>query len=124
MTSRPVPVMRRMTAREIVDWARDKEVHAVLKIDMAAGILPSGRIGVNGVRLELAGLAMNLTALLRRSALGERWFWRRVKSLRGGILLTLAQISTHAGQILARVHTRLILEAHARLAAIPPPTAS
>ena len=39
-----------MTARAIIDWARDRcgrgeEVHAVLKRDMAAGILPSGRIG-------------------------------------------------------------------------------
>ena len=119
--------MRRMTAREIVDWAREhcgrgEEVHAVLKSDMAAGILPSGRIDANSVQLEMAGLAMNLTALLCRSALGERWFWRRVKCLRGGILLTLAQISTHAGQFLARIHTRLILEAYARLSAIPPPS--
>ena len=115
-----------MTARAIVDWARDRcgrgeEVHAVLKSDMAAGILPSGRIGANGVWLDMAALAMNLTALLRRSALGENWLWRRMKSLRASILLTLAQISTHAGRIRVRVHTPLILEAHARLVAIPPP---
>ena len=37
------------------------------------------------------------------------------------MLLTLARISTHASQIRVRVQTPLILEAHARLAAIPPP---
>lgn len=61
-----------MSAREIVAWAHDRcgrgeEVHAVLKNDMAAGLMPWGRIGANGVWLEMAALALNLTAPLRRA---------------------------------------------------------
>lgn len=122
----PDDALAPMTAGEIVAWAHDRcgrgeEVHAVLKNDMAAGLLPSGRIGANGVWLEMAALALNLTALLRRAALGEGWLWRRMKSLRAALLLTCARISRHAGRIRVRVHTPLILEAQARLAAIPPP---
>ena len=115
-----------MSAREIVAWAHDRcgrgeEVHAVLKNDMAAGLMPSGRIGANGVWLEMAALALNLTALLRRAALGEGWLWRRMKSLRAALPLTFARISNHAGCIRVRVHTPVTLQATARLAAIPPP---
>ena len=67
--------MAPMSACEIVAWAHDRcgrgeEVHAVLKNDMVAGLMPSGRIGANGVRLEMAALALNLTALLRRAGRG------------------------------------------------------
>ncbi len=115
-----------MTAGEIVAWAHDRcgrgeEVHAVLKNDMAAGLLSSGRIGANGVWLEMAALALNLTALLRGTALRQRRLWQRIGSLRAALLLTCARISRHAGCIRVRVHTPLTLEAHARLAAIPPP---
>ena len=65
-----------MTTAEIVDWARQRcgrgeEIHAVLKHDMAIGILPSGRLGATGVRVELAVAAITLTALLTRVALPE-----------------------------------------------------
>ncbi|MDE0342655.1 MAG: hypothetical protein OXK82_05700 [Deltaproteobacteria bacterium] len=115
-----------MSAREIVAWAHDRcgrgeKVDAVLKNDMAAGLMASGRVGANGVWLEMAALALNLTTLLRRAALGEGWLWRRMKSLRAALLLTFARVSNHAGRIRVRVHTPLILNARARLAAIPPP---
>lgn len=115
-----------MSARETVAWAhdrcgRDEEVHAVLKNDMAAGLMPSGRIGTNGLWLEMAALALNPTALLRRAALGGGWLWRRMKSLRAALLLTFTRVSNHAGRIRVRVHTPLILEAQAWLVAIPPP---
>ena len=59
-----------MDAAEVVAAAhercgRGEEVHAVLKSDLAAGIMPSGRFGANAAWLWLAALAMNAMALGR-----------------------------------------------------------
>jgi len=77
-----------MAAADVVRFAQERcghgeEIHAVLKRDMAGGMLPSGRFGANAAWWHLAEMAVNLTALLRRSgALGKHNLWARMKKLR------------------------------------------
>ena len=76
-----------MEAVEVVAAARQRcghgeEVHAVLKSDLAAGMMPSGRFGANAAWLWLAALALNAMALLRRAAYGPEWRWMRMKRIR------------------------------------------
>ena len=76
-----------MEAAEVVAAAHQRcghgeEVHAVLKSDLAAGMMPSGRFGANAAWLWLAALALNAMALLRRAAYGPEWRWMRMKRIR------------------------------------------
>ena len=60
-----------------------EEIHAVLKRDMAGGLLPSGRFGVNAAWWALVACSVNLTALLRHSgAFGKDGPWKHMKRLR------------------------------------------
>ena len=64
-----------MTASEVVRFAHERcghgeEVHAVLKQDLAGGMMPSGKFGANAAGWLLAVLAANLNALLRHGVFG------------------------------------------------------
>ena len=76
-----------------------EEVHAVLKSDLAAGMMPSGRFGANAAWLWLAALAMNVLALLRRTACGQEWQWTRMKRLRAMWIHLVARVVHHGRRI-------------------------
>ena len=57
-------------------------VHSMLKSDLAAGILPSGRLGANAAWLKAAAVTLNVIALLRTVSMGGGWLRARMKRIR------------------------------------------
>ncbi len=90
-----------MSTAELVRFAhercgRGEEVHAVLKDDLAGGLMPSGRFGANAAWWHLAVLSLNLNAVLRRCALGRDWLWARMKQVRRHWVTLVARVVRHA----------------------------
>lgn len=90
-----------MSAAEVVRFAhercgRGEEVHAVLKDDLAGGMMPSGQFGINAAWWHLAVLSLNLNAVLRHCALGRDWLWTRMKRLRRHWVCLVARVVRHA----------------------------
>ena len=90
-----------MSAAELVRFAhercgRGEEVHAVLKDDLAGGMMPSGQFGVNAAWWHLAVLTLNLNAVLRLCALGREWLWTRMKQVRQHWVYLVARVVRHA----------------------------
>ena len=70
-----------------------KAVHLMLKSDLAADILPSGRIAPNAAWLRAAAITLNVVALLRVAAMGSEWLRARMKRLRAVWLHHIGMIS-------------------------------
>ena len=90
-----------MTASEVVRFAHERcghgeEVHAVLKQDLAGGMMPSGKFGANAAWWQLAVLSANVNALLRHAALGRDWLWTRMKQVRRSWVHLVAKVVRHA----------------------------
>ena len=116
-----------MTASEVVRFAHERcghgeEVHAVLKQDLAGGMMPSGKFGVNAAWWLLAVLAANLNALLRHGVLGRKWLWTRMKKIRRDGLHQVAKVVRHARRWQLRFRTDQALrirQAMERIAHMP-----
>ena len=72
---------------EIVRLAHERcgqgeAVHSMLKSDLAAGILPSGRLGPNAAWLQVAAITLNVVALVRMAAMDREWRPARMKRIR------------------------------------------
>ena len=101
-----------------------REVHAVLKCDLAAGMMPSGRFGANAAWLWLAALALNAMALVRRMAYGPQWRWVRMKRIRAVWLHLVARVASHGRQVtlvLAAAGAHLMAARRRMNLAMPPP---
>lgn len=90
-----------MATAEVVRYAHERcghgeGVHAVLKRDLAGGMLPSGRFGPNAAWWHLAVLSANLNALLRHCAFGRDWLWARMKQVRRHWVHLVARVTRHA----------------------------
>lgn len=107
LTNHPHPVARRegaglaMETAEVVRYAHERcghgeEVHAVLKQDLAGGLLPSGKFGSNAAWWQLVVLSANLNAMLRHCALGRDWVWARMKQVRRHWVHLVARVVRHA----------------------------
>jgi len=82
-------------------WARcgkSEEAHAVMKSDLAGGILPSGRFGANAAWWGLVVLAFNLRSALQRMVLGPGWAAKRMKALRLHVIGQPARLVAHGRQ--------------------------
>ena len=123
--------LRVLDAAEVVAAAhercgRGEEVHAVLKSDLAAGTMPSGRFGANAAWLWLAALALNAMALVRRAAYGPEWRWVRMKRIRAIWIHLVARVAHHGRRVTlvlggAGAH---LLAARRRIHLAMPPPAS
>ncbi len=96
--------LRIMETAELVAAAHElgghgKEVHVVLKSDLAAGMMPSGRFGANAAWLWLSALALNAMALVRRAAYGQEWHWVRMKRIRAVWIHLVARVVRHGCQV-------------------------
>ena len=85
------------SAEEIVRLSRNRcgggeSVHSVLKSDLAAGILPSGKIEPNAGWLQIAVLSLNIIALCRLH-LGGEWLVARMKRFRAVWINNVGMIS-------------------------------
>jgi hypothetical protein len=94
--------------QELLDWHRAKagtieHTHDVLKNELAAGVLPSGRFGANAAWLRLNVLAYNLLSVLRRTALPKALAQARPKRLRFCVFAVAATLIHHARRTIVRV---------------------
>ena len=92
----------------LLQWHREKagtieHTHDVLKNDLAAGVLPSGRFGANAAWLRLNVLVYNLLSVLRRTALPADFARARPKRLRFHLFGVAATLIHHARQTMVRV---------------------
>ena len=103
--------LKTMHAREVVAAAHDRcghgeEVHAVLKSDLAAGMMPSGRFGANAAWL---------------------WLWVRMKRIRAVWIHLVARVVRHGRQtmlVLGGAGAHLMAARQRIILAMPPPAPS
>jgi hypothetical protein len=92
----------------LLDWQREKAgtieaLHDVLKNELAAGVMPCGRLGANAAWLRLAVMTHNVLTALKRLALPEKWLTARPKRMRFQIFCSPGKLVTHARQTWLRV---------------------
>jgi hypothetical protein len=95
-------------AVRLLNWQREKAgtieaLHDVLKNDLAAGVMPCGRLGANAAWLRLAVMTHNVLTALKRLALPEKWLTARPKKMRFQIFCSPGKLVTHARRTLLRV---------------------
>jgi hypothetical protein len=102
---------------ELLRWHREKagtveHAHHVLKNELAAGALPSGKFGANAAWFRLNALTYNLLSLLKRASLPGEFWTARPKRLRFLLFNTVGKVVHHARRMLLRlgseVHRRLV----------------
>ena len=95
------------TAR-LLTWQREKAgtieaLHNVLKNELAAGVMPCGRLGANAAWLRLAVMTHNVLTALKRLALPEKWLTARPKRMRFQIFCSPGKLVSHARRTWLRV---------------------
>jgi len=95
------------TAR-LLDGQREKAgtieaLHDVLKNELAAGVMPCGRLGANAAWFRLAVMTHNVLTALKRLALPEKWLTARPKRMRFQIFCSPGKLVSHARRMLLRV---------------------
>lgn len=98
------------SAAELVRWHWQKagtieHVHRVMKDELGAGVMPSGRFGVNAAWFRINALTFNLLTVLKRRALPERYRMARPKRLRFELFTMPAKLVTHQSRLSVRVST-------------------
>lgn len=89
-------------------WYRERcgkseEAHAVMKHDLAGGVLPSGLFGANAAWWAIMVLAHNLNATMKRLVLGPAWVARRMKALRLALIALPGRVIRHARRLIVRL---------------------
>ena len=78
-------------------------LHDVLKNELAAGVMPCGRVGANAAWLRFSVLTHNVLTALKRIALKPEWLRARPKRLRFQIFFSPGKLVHHARQVLLKV---------------------
>ncbi|CAN5222769.1 hypothetical protein BH24GEM2_BH24GEM2_16720 [soil metagenome] len=94
--------------KRLLEWHREKAgsieaAHAVIKNELAGGVLPCGRFGANAAWLRLAVLTFNVLTGLKRLALPAELLTARPKRLRFLIFNTPGKLVRHARQVILRL---------------------
>lgn len=97
-------------AAKLIQWHRQKAgtievVHAVVKNELAGGVMPCGRFGANAAWLRLAVISHNVMTALKRLALPPELLSARPKRLRFLIFHTAGRLVHHARRIYLRLAT-------------------
>jgi hypothetical protein len=92
--------------REILEWYWAKagtveHVHDVMKNELGAGVLPSGRFGANAAWYRISALTYNLLSILRRAG-DEKLHNARPKRLRLHLFALPVVLARHARRLIAR----------------------
>jgi len=115
--------------RTILQWHREKagtveHTHHVLKNDLAAGALPSGKFGANAAWFRLNVLTYNLLTALKRLTLPGDFRAARPKRLRFLLFNTVGKVISHARRTLLRlteaVQHALLTRVRDHIAALAP----
>ena len=119
---------RDLPGDELIWWYRQRcgkseEAHGVMKGDLAAGKLPSGRFGVNAAWWAIAVLAFNLNSAMKRLVLGKEWVNKRLKAVRFAFISLPGRVVRRSRTLvirLARNHPSygLLLVARKRILAL------
>jgi len=115
-------------AEPLIWWQRERcgkseEVHAVLKSDLAGGVLPSGYFGANAAWWWMAVISLNLLTAMKQLVLGEDWIPRRLKAIRFHLIHVPGRIVNHARGLairLSRAAADLLLPIRQRINALLP----
>lgn len=113
----------------LLQWHREKagtveHAHHVLKNELAAAALPSGKFGANAAWFRLNVLTYNLLSALKRLTLPGDFRTARPKRLRFLLFNTVGKVVRHARQTLLRltgaVQHALLVRVRHRIAALAP----
>ena len=114
-----------LTPEQLVRWHWEKagtieHVHRVMKDELGAGVMPSGRFGANAAWFRINALTFNVLTVLKRRALPERYRTARPKRLRFEILTIPGKLVSHQRELTVipsalTVRTEEMMEARARL---------
>jgi hypothetical protein len=113
----------------LIHWHREKagtveHVHHVLKNELAAAALPSGKFGANAAWFRLNVLTYNLLSALKRLALPGDLSEARPKRLRFLVFNTVGKVVQHARRTLLRLTSAtqqaLVALARSRILALSP----
>lgn len=97
-----------ISAAQLVRWHWEKagtieHVHRVMKDELGAGVMPSGRFGANAAWFRINALTFNLLTVLKRRALPERYRVARPKRLRFELFTAPGRLVTHQSSLVVRV---------------------
>jgi hypothetical protein len=113
----------------LLQWHRQKagtieHTHHVLKTELAAGALPSGKFGANAAWFRLNTLTYNLLSALKRLTLPGDLRTARPKRLRFLLFNTVGKVVAHARRTLLRLtgalQHALLVRVRQRIAALAP----
>jgi len=113
----------------LLQWHRQKagtveHTHHILKNELAAAALPSGKFGANAAWFRLNVLTYNLLSALKRLTLPGDFLTARPKRLRFLLFNTVGKVVRHARQTLLRltgaVQHALLVRVRHRIAALAP----
>jgi hypothetical protein len=96
------------TPKKLLQWHREKAgsieaAPAVIKNELAGGVMPCGRFGANAAWFRLAVLTYNVLTALKRLALPPELLTARPKRLRFLIFYTPGKLVHHARRTLLRL---------------------
>ena len=122
---------RSLPGDELIWWLRarcgkSEEAHAVMKSDLAGGILPSGHFGANAAWWQLMILSLNIQSAMKKLVLGDSWINRRMKAVRFGFINVVARFVLHARKMVMILSgnieaAALIVKARETIQALPRP---
>lgn len=97
-----------LSAAELMQWHWQKagtieHVHRVMKNELGAGVMPSGRFGSNAAWLRINALTFNLLTVLKRKALPEHCRLARPKRLRFELFTIPGRLTSHQSQLSVKV---------------------
>lgn len=102
---------RTLPGDQVIWWHRERcgkseEVHSVMKEDLAGGQMPSGKFGANAAWWAIMIIAHNLTALMKRLALGTGWMSKRMKAMRFHLINLPGRVVHHARRLIIRLNAK------------------
>jgi hypothetical protein len=98
-------------AAALVRWHWEKagtieHVHRVMKDELGAGVMPSGRFGANAAWFRINALTFNVLTVLKRRALPERLREARPKRLRFELFTLPGKLRVHQSRLAVRTSAR------------------
>ena len=103
VTNRTIP------GNELIEWLRqrcgDSElVHARMKDDFAGGRFPTDKFGANAAWWAIMILALNLSVLMQRLVMGEKWAKKRMKAIRFALINIAASVRKRSRTLFVRIN--------------------
>ena len=83
-----------------------EHVHRVMKDELGAGVMPSGRFGVNAAWFRINALTFNVLTVLKRRALPARLRDARPKRLRFELFTLPGKLTVHHSRLSVRTSAR------------------